>query len=361
MCHRSHVKHTVLVQMTNPRPYITKASVGPYWFWQQASLMSTCLQTRKLSYSKLLVRLNCVLGSRSVSSRHLEKLSDPTGVSLVLLPERRAGEWRVPGESGVYPPWPWRHRDWVCLSVTSVCLIKHVTTPTQICWFRRWAGNGSMGFHGLLRGFSWTGFGVLTGYTVCISDTLPPPVRPRADAHEVPIVCLQQMKSSFPCLVLCPVQGQRGGARWRTDLQCSSSLVTEFMEMVRWNEVDRGFAFSLVMMCHVDRREDSSRPGQASGPWAFWVSWLHRLPLWSLARNLTPWRTVKSALCWLSGGLLAKGTSLNDFSMHPGKAQVCKERPVEPSRPGCCPHSAHTPGASGSFYFLDALLLLFSC
>ena len=199
----------------HPRPYITKASTGPYWFWQQASLMSTCLQTRKLSYSKLLVKLNCVLASCSVSSRHLTKLFDPTGVSPVLFPERRAGKWKVPGECGMYPPWPWWHRDWVCLSVTSMCFIKHAgchNPHPDLLIQNIGQGRGawvSMGFSEDSHGQVWSPHWIHS-----LHKWYPPPTSASSgDAHEVPMVCLQQgplrWKVHAPALCSAQSRGSR--------------------------------------------------------------------------------------------------------------------------------------------------------
>lgn len=59
--------------------------------------------------------------------------------------------------------------------------------------------------------------------------------------------------------------------------------------------------------------------------------------------------------------VVGEGTSLNDFHVHPGGPRSGRKGRLEPSSAGRCPHSGRTPGASGLFYFLDALLLLFSC
>ena len=59
--------------------------------------------------------------------------------------------------------------------------------------------------------------------------------------------------------------------------------------------------------------------------------------------------------------VVGEGTSLNGFRVHPGGPRSGREGRLEPSSAGRCPHSGRTPGASGLFYFLDALLLLFSC
>lgn len=106
-----------------------------------------------------------------------------------------------------------------CISVSRRCVSLNMSQPPpRSVDSERWAGNGSMGFHGLLRGFSWTGFGVPTGYTVCISDTLPTPVRPRG-MHMKFLLCVCSRDPSDEKLIPLPCALPGPGAAGRSQVK----------------------------------------------------------------------------------------------------------------------------------------------
>ena len=108
-----------------------------------------------------------------------------------------------------------------------------------------------MGFHGLLRGFPWTGSGVPAGFTVCISGTLPRPV-PTRGMHMKFLLRVHTRDPSDEKLMPLPCTLPSPGAAGRSQVKNSSPVFISFSDRVRENgDVKWTEALHSVLQCPV--------------------------------------------------------------------------------------------------------------